>query len=259
MASFGIRFRAVLFDAVGTLIRPHPSVGSVYSRAAAASGVLCGATALDGHFRRAYRDLMPERFAGGDLFRTSETRERRWWKRVAAGTFERAGCGIPPGEVIEEVFGAFAHAAAWRTYADAGRAVEELKRMGLALGVVSNFDSRLHSILGGLSLAGYFSSLIISSECGFAKPSPRIFRAALRELGTAPEEALFVGDRFVQDYRGPRRAGLEALWLVRRGGRRGPHIIRSLDRVPSFLSRQGAARSRSTRQRRADRAAPPRS
>ena len=51
--SGGERVRAVLFDAVGTLIRPYPSVGSVYSRAAAPCGVRCRPSVLDRHFRTA--------------------------------------------------------------------------------------------------------------------------------------------------------------------------------------------------------------
>ena len=249
MTSPGTRYEAVLLDAVGTLIRPWPSVGSVYSRAASSAGLACGAAALERHFRWAYHELMPERFAGGEQYRTSEARERAWWKRAVARTFERAGYGLPPRRVVESAFNAFAHAGSWKRYADAARVLGKLGSMGMALGVVSNFDSRLHTVLDGLSLTDFFSSVVISSECGFAKPSPRIYRAALRELGAAPEKTLFVGDRFAQDYQGPRSAGLEALWLVRRGGEGGRDVIRSLDRLPGRVSLPGRGRSRSTRLR----------
>jgi putative hydrolase of the HAD superfamily len=259
MTSSGTRYEAVLLDAVGTLIRPWPSVGSVYSRAASSAGLVCGAAALERHFQKAYHELMPERFAGGEQYRTSEARERAWWKRAAARTFERAGYGIPPRRVIDAAFGAFAHASAWRRYADALRVLVKLRSMGMALGVVSNFDSRLHAVLDGLSLTGFFASVVISSECGFAKPSPRIYHAALRDLGAAPEKTLFVGDRFAQDYRGPRSAGMEALWLVRRGGQSGSDVIRSLDRLPGRVSLPAGGKSRPTRPRRECRAAPRRS
>jgi putative hydrolase of the HAD superfamily len=250
-------YTAVLFDAVGTLIRPWPSVGSVYAGAAASAGLSCGAAALERHFRRAYHDLMPKRFAGGKQYRTSESRERSWWKAAAAKTFERAGCQRPPRQVVEAAFSAFAHAGSWKKYADAERTLGKLRSMGLVLGVVSNFDARLHAVLEGLSLTDFFSSVVVSSECGFAKPSPRIYRAALRDLGEAPETTLFVGDRFAQDYQGPRSAGLEALWLVRRGGRCEKHVIRSLDRLPVLMSARGK-KSGSTRPRRGGPAGPPR-
>ena len=56
--------RAVLFDAVGTLIRPWPAVGAVYARAAAAHRLRCPARALEAAFHPAYRELFPERFFG---------------------------------------------------------------------------------------------------------------------------------------------------------------------------------------------------
>jgi putative hydrolase of the HAD superfamily len=196
---------------------------------------------------------MPERFTGGDECRTSEKREQRWWKKAVAETFARAGYGTPPVEVVEAAFDAFAQPGAWRTYADAGRVLEELSTRGVNCGVVSNFDSRLLKVLEGLSLAPSFSSITVSSLCGFAKPAAGIFRAALREAGAGPEETLFVGDRFIQDVRGPRRAGMRSLWLVRRGGKKGPHVIGSLDRLAGMLSLSGAVKSSATRRRRGGR------
>lgn len=230
-----VPLRAVIFDAVGTIIRPFPSVGAVYARAVRDYGVRCPATLLDRHFRRTYRELKPERFAGGGRFRTCEGRESRWWKRAVIRTFEAAGCGRLPREAAEAAFDAFSRADAWRPYADVAATLDELSSLGLRLGVVSNFDSRLLRVLEELNLASSFSSLIISSECGYAKPSPRIFQAALKELDVRAEEALHVGDRREEDYRGPRAAGLTAFWLVRDGSRRGPGTIRSLARLPRII------------------------
>jgi putative hydrolase of the HAD superfamily len=231
----GVLLRAVIFDAVGTIIRPFPSVGAVYARAVRDYGLRCPATLLDRHFRRAYRDLKPERFTGGGRFRTSEGRESRWWKRAVSRTFEAAGCGRLPREAAEAAFDAFSRARAWRPYADVAATLDELSSIGLRLGVVSNFDSRLLRVLQELNLTSSFSSLIISSECGYAKPSPRIFQAALKELDVRADEALHVGDRREEDYHGPRAAGLDALWLVRDGSRRGPGTIRSLSQLPRII------------------------
>lgn len=219
--------RAVLLDAVGTLMRPYPTVGGVYSRAAASCGVDCRPGVLQREFRQAYRDLLPRRFHG-DTFGTSETRERNWWRAAVKRAFERAGCTPVPAAVVEACFEAFASGRTWRLYADVPPLLDELKRRGVKLGIVSNFDSRLRGVVGDLGLDRYGFSLTISSETRFAKPSPRIYRAALESLGAAPGETLFVGDRREQDYDGPRRAGLHALWLVRDGSRRGRGVVRSL-------------------------------
>lgn len=229
--------RALLFDAVGTLMRPYPSVGSVYARVAAARGVRCPAGILQREFRAAYRELMPARFRGDGEFRTSEKIEQNWWQEAVALTFERAGCGQAPPPVVVAAFEAFASGSAWRLYADVLPLLEELKSRGFRLGIVSNFDSRLRQVTEDLGLDSYGFTLTISSETRFAKPSPRIYRRALESLGADPRETLFVGDRREQDYDGPRRAGLNALWLVRDGSRRGDGIIRSLGAVRGRLAK----------------------
>ena len=66
--------------------------------------------------------------------------------------------------------------------------------------MISNFDYRVYGILEGLGLTGYFDSMTISSEAGWAKPAPEIFKAALVRHGLAPDEALHVGD-YTHDFR----------------------------------------------------------
>jgi putative hydrolase of the HAD superfamily len=227
--------RAVLFDAVGTVMRPYPSVGSVYARAAAERGVSCPAGTLQREFRAAYRELMPRRFRGGTAFRTSEVMEKKWWQAAVRRTFERAGCTPLPESVVRGAFEAFASGGAWKLYADVAPLLEDLVSRGVRIGIVSNFDSRLRRVTSDLDLDRFGPRLVISSETGFAKPAADIYRTALAAVGTSAGETLFVGDRPLQDYDGPRREGMRALWLVRNGSRRGRNIIRSLASLPRYL------------------------
>lgn len=56
--------------------------------------------------------------------------------------------------------------------------------------------------------------IIVSTEVGFWKPDPRIFRAALDAAGLAsPENIIFVGDNPVADIDGAKRFGMMAAWL----------------------------------------------
>jgi len=49
---------------------------------------------------------------------------------------------------------------------------------------------------------------ILSSELGWRKPHPAIYAAALAKAGVRPEEALFVGDRPLEDVQGPARLAI---------------------------------------------------
>ena len=66
-------------------------------------------------------------------------------------------------------------------------------------------------------LSDTFDFVVFSEECGFAKPDPRIYREALRRGGSAPGEAVHVGDSLINDVQGAQAAGIYAVWLNRRG------------------------------------------
>jgi putative hydrolase of the HAD superfamily len=230
-----VQTRAVLFDAVATLIRPWPSVGSVYARAAASPGAACPAQGLDAAFPQAYRELSPQRFFGRSGLQTSEARERRWWGQVVARTFVRAGCAAPPPEAVAAGIEAFSRGAAWRPCAGALEALEALASRGLKIALVSNYDARLHRVVRELGLGRFFDAVLVSSEVGWAKPSPRIYAAALAALRVAPTEALMVGDRPREDVEGARAAGLRALLYDPLGRAPGPDSIRDLRRIPRMI------------------------
>ena len=59
----------------------------------------------------------------------------------------------------------------------------------------------------------FFKSVVISEEIGIAKPDPRIFEPALREVGVAAADVLFVGDSVTSDMAAARNAGMDFVWL----------------------------------------------
>lgn len=89
----------------------------------------------------------------------------------------------------------------------------ELKANGYLVGVVSNSDGRLETLLHEAGLAESLSIIADSGFVGFEKPDPRIFHWALERTAVAPEEAVYVGDFYSIDVVGARRAGLDAILL----------------------------------------------
>lgn len=83
------------------------------------------------------------------------------------------------------------------------------------LGLVSNFDHgpTARRILADHGIARFFAAIVISDGFGRRKPHPAIFAAALRELGVALEEALFIGDSISEDVVGAQNARLKVVWL----------------------------------------------
>ena len=85
------------------------------------------------------------------------------------------------------------------------------------LAVVSNFDYTPTALgmLSGAGVADLFDTIVVSDEIGWRKPRPEIFEVALRRLGVAASESLFVGDRADIDVIGAQRLGMPVAWVNR--------------------------------------------
>jgi HAD superfamily hydrolase (TIGR01509 family) len=88
----------------------------------------------------------------------------------------------------------------------AAAALSALRRRGLALAVVSNWDIGLHEQLRGLGLDDLV--VVTSAEAGAPKPDPAVFVRALEALRVRPERALHIGDSEL-DEEGARAAGMQ--------------------------------------------------
>ena len=97
----------------------------------------------------------------------------------------------------------------WRkTEQGTAPALEELKKRGYILGVVSNSDGRIESAFEQAGLTSYFDFFIDSFHVGVEKPDPEIFLLATEQAKVAPEQAAYVGDLYWVDVVGARSAGL---------------------------------------------------
>jgi putative hydrolase of the HAD superfamily len=97
----------------------------------------------------------------------------------------------------------------WRkTDAGTAEALEELKRRGYKLAVVSNSDGRVENALDQAGLTSYFDFFIDSFNVGVEKPDPEIFLLATQRAMVAADQAAYVGDLYWVDVVGARNAGL---------------------------------------------------
>jgi len=121
----------------------------------------------------------------------------------------------------------------WFPYPFVFGVLSELKNRGFRLGVISNWDPSARLILDRHNLTGLFDSIVISSECGCEKPSREIFRKAMEELSAGPEESLYVGDNYYDDFIGSRRAGMDCR-IINRFGTRGVEELTDCRIIPDI-------------------------
>ena len=99
---------------------------------------------------------------------------------------------------------------AWRPIPRAAGVLDQLLSRGIRVGIGSNYDARLRSVLDGFpELAPLRDTVIVSAAVGYRKPALEFFRELTRVADCEPGEILFVGDDFENDYEGARRAGLQ--------------------------------------------------
>jgi len=201
--------KAVFFDAVGTLIFPEPGAVAVYAEAARRRGIDVNPAIVRERLWAAYRiEEEVDRRAG---WVTSEERERARWRRIVADS-------LPEVADIEtffhELFDHFSQPTAWTVNPDAERVFSTLRQRGVTLGLASNYDARLHSVIAGHGeLAPIRDRVVVSATVGFRKPAPEFFREVVRVAGCDVTVILFVGDDIENDYQGAAAAGLQAVLL----------------------------------------------
>ncbi len=232
--------KVVFFDAADTLFHVNGSVAEIYLRHAERFGFQSApdsSTAIKQAFGRAFRDAPPPVFAATEPAKLKQS-ERLWWFDIVHNVFYRVGMFDRFDEFFEEVFAVFERPESWKLFPETVSTLTALRERGLEIGIISNFDSRLFTVLRGLGIADRFDTVTISSLAQAAKPSPRIFQQALEKHAVDPEEAIHVGDSLRDDVEGALKAGLQALLLDRQGKHSGgsSRSVRTLDEILSLLS-----------------------
>jgi putative hydrolase of the HAD superfamily len=109
------------------------------------------------------------------------------------------------------------------------------------VGSISNGNADLQTI----GLSHHFKVSVAAHQLGCAKPDAAIFLAACKELGVAPQDAVYVGDDVLLDVQGAQRAGLRAVWMNRTGSARHLEhevvpdaIVANFDELLDWLGRE---------------------
>ncbi len=195
---------AVFFDAEGTLVHITPSVGHIYAKIWERYGLLADPEEINQIFYQIFRatrgrwDSDPESCFEG-------------WKEVFLKTASHFGSLKKPEEAYRECYECFAKKEFFTLAPDTFITLEKLKRSGIRLAVISNWDERLKRLLKALDLLPFFEAIFIACELGLAKPDPAIYEHACQQLKVPPKRALMVGDSLEDDVLAARKAGLWAL------------------------------------------------
>jgi putative hydrolase of the HAD superfamily len=221
--------RAVLLDALGTLVALEPPAPRLVAELAARGVEVSEADAARAlgaeiAYYRAHHHEAVDAAALADL------RER-----CTAVLARHLPAAVP------DLRGALLASLRFRPFPEVPDVLKELRAAGLRLVVVSNWDVSLHEALAATGLAPLVDGAISSAEAGAAKPATPIFARALALAGAGigPAAAVHVGDEAV-DVDGARAAGIAPVLVLRDGAPSPPDaggvpVLRDLTGLPGLI------------------------
>jgi len=137
--------------------------------------------------------------------------------------------GLPPNQAMAEELNLW-DARMWTTENPAMLSWQlALKQRGLLTGILSNMgDNVLDNMKRTFDWLPRFDVLVWSYQLLLAKPDPAIYHYLLKELGTRPEETLFIDDRLV-NVEAAQALGMKALEFTTVDHLRADLIAQGLD------------------------------
>lgn len=206
--------KAIFFDVGNTLLLPNPSVEDVCIEILAKRGyrvdkdqVLKALVKAD----KAYED----QYWKDDRFWLSEIDAARFWSGLYELMLREVGLDGDAGEVSDEIYRAFGKGHRWQPYPDVVPAFIKLAARGYKMGLISNWDTRLATLMVEIGLSDYLDFVVSSASVGYLKPQPQIFEIALSRANVSPDEALHVGDHYYADVMGAKSVGITPVLIDR--------------------------------------------
>src|SRR5215211_5898521 len=193
--------RAVLLDAMGTLLTFEPPAPRLRAALRAVTGADVGEQAARRAIRAEIAHYRAHLHLGADAAGLAEL-------RLAAAEAMRPelpdpAAGLPPDVLV----GVLLDALRFHAYPEVPSTLRELRRRGYRLVVLSNWDVSLHERLDELGLAPLLDGTVASAA----------FARALALAGAEPERSWHAGDSVEADVEGALAAGLTPVYVARRG------------------------------------------
>jgi putative hydrolase of the HAD superfamily len=228
----GVRPRAALLDALGTLLRLEPPAPALRAELDRRLGLRVDEATAQAAIAAEIAYYRAHNLEGADPERLADLRRR--CARVVA--HELAARGHDPGP-LAGVLDALLGALRFQPFPDAAPALRRMRAAGLRTVVVSNWDVSLHERLEEVGLAELVDGAVTSAEVGAPKPAPAIFARALELAAVPAREAVHAGDSLDEDVEGARRAGIAAILVGRDGGTAPPGVpaVRDLGRLADLV------------------------
>jgi len=205
----------ITFDITGTLLKYRSSPATEYSNVLKSYGIEVRLSTIEHLINKNWR-FMTRTHPNFGL--NTGLGWENYWRMYAQNVFSKAfeienvTCSAPLGIIIDDLMMTYSTGETFVLQNGSIDLLEYLNKEQIPLGVISNYDPRIKSILKNLGLSHYFKFILSSYEVKFEKPDVRIFKEAESYVNKRLNRKLFlhVGDSYLLDFKGARNAGWSA-------------------------------------------------
>jgi putative hydrolase of the HAD superfamily len=231
----------VFFDAGETILHPHPSFPELFAEVCSRRGRAVQPEDVGDVQQRLAPHLVELANESGITEPSlSAADSLTFWSYLYRRLLGELG--IVDEELVRELYSVFSSSSSYRLFDDVLPVLDELKRKGYRLGLISNFEAWLEEMLVELEVGHLFEIAVISGLEGMEKPDPGIYRRALERAGVEAARAVHVGDSPSLDVEPAASVGMTAVLLDRRN--RYPDSsaprVSSLSQLPALVEGLGA-------------------
>lgn len=206
--------RIIFFDVGETLIRPRKPFGDFLREIADETGIDVlepAFTGLAGHID----GRVVERTLRGLPFTFPPEASQQFWFETYNGFLGQFLAPLDTDRLTHRLLDLLSSPEGYELYPDTRVTLDRLRRRDYRLGVISNWEAWLPTLLAALEITDAFDHVVLSGTCGFEKPDGRIFDEALRVSGYRPADVIYVGDRPAHDVEPALALGITPILLDR--------------------------------------------
>jgi putative hydrolase of the HAD superfamily len=120
-----------------------------------------------------------------------------------------------------------------RPFAGIGPCLDRLADRGLRLGLLSDLPPETK--LKAMGLSNRFDAALCSEDYGALKPASEPFLALAEALGSAPEQMVYVGNKYGFDCAGAKAVGMKTALLGHGKGPYADFVFRSWEKLGDYL------------------------
>lgn len=216
------RFKVITFDCTNTLLYFKIPPSQMYLKTALEMGEKKENFNENFDMMKSFRSNFKDLNKNHPIFGKKSIGYNEWWTRLVTKVLKEATADKinenSCNKIAQKLIRKYETDECWGKFNRADELLKAIKEQNKIIGVISNFDPRLHNLLSNMNLQKYLNFVITSYDVGVEKPNKEIFQHTLEEakkinFDIKPHEILHIGNEQDKDVNGAKSANFSAILI----------------------------------------------